>query len=125
MTEDQPEVALTPGPERTEGPDRFVTECPNCGCRDLFVRKDFPQKTGLALVTLAALAFVILAASRGTFYLGVWVLVAAAAVDAALYLVVGKVTVCYRCRAVIRDVPLNPAHGPFELAVAEKYRSLK
>jgi hypothetical protein len=125
MTHDPPEVAVTPGPERSEDPDAFVSACPKCGCRDLFVRKDFPQKTGLALVTIAALAFLILAASRGTFYLGVWVLVAAAAVDAALYLVVGRVTVCYRCRAVIRGVPLNPAHGPFELAVAEKYRSLK
>ena len=89
----------------------------------MFVRKDFPQKTGLALVTAAALAFLILAASRGTFYLGVWVLVGAAAVDALLYLFVPKVTVCYRCRAVLRGVEPSPAHGPFELAVAEKYRS--
>jgi hypothetical protein len=126
MTNDQGEVAVTTsGPARSQGPDGFVTACPRCGCRDLFVRKDFPQKTGLALVTVAALAFLILAASRGTFYLGVWVLVAAAAVDAVLYLVVGKVTVCYRCQVVLRGVPLNPAHGPFELAVAEKYRSLK
>jgi hypothetical protein len=122
MTNDHGEVVVTPGPERTEGPDRPLSTCPKCGCRDLFVRKDFPQKTGLALVTIAALAFLILAASRGTFYLGVWVLVAAAAVDALLYLVVGRVTVCYRCRTVLRDVPLNPRHGPFDLAVAEKYR---
>jgi hypothetical protein len=97
--------------------------CPNCGCRDLFVRKDFPQKTGLLVVVVAGLAFLFFAARRGTFYLGVWVLVSAAAIDALLYALVPKLTVCYRCRAEFRGLPLNPAHGGFELAVAEKYRT--
>ena len=100
-----------------------LTSCPRCGCRDLFVRKDFPQKTGLAVVVVAGVAFLALAARRETFHLGVWVLVSAAAVDALLYVFVPKVTTCYRCRADFRGAPLNPAHGPFELAVAEKYRA--
>jgi hypothetical protein len=103
--------------------DQPLTTCPHCGCRDLFVRKDFPQKTGLLVVVIAGAAFLALAARRGTFHLGVWVLVAAAAVDALLYAVVPKVTTCYRCRSDFRGVPLNPEHAPFELAVAEKYRS--
>ena len=100
-----------------------LTTCPHCGCRDLFVRKDFPQKTGLAVVVIAGVAFLVLAARRGTFYLGVVVLLAAAVVDAMLFAFVPKVTTCYRCRSDFRGVPLNPDHGPFELAVAEKYRS--
>ena len=104
----------------TDGP---LSACPNCGCRDLFIRKDFPQKTGLLVVVIAGVTFLVLAARRGTFYLGVWVLLAAAAVDALLYALVPKVTTCYRCRSDVRGAPLNPAHGPFELAVAEKYRS--
>ena len=103
--------------------DAPLSACPRCGCRDLFIRKDFQQKTGMAVVVIAGLAFLALAARRETFYLGVWVLLAAAAVDALLYLFVPKVTTCYRCRADFRGVPLNPEHGPFELAVAEKYRS--
>ena len=99
-----------------------LTTCPACGCRDLFVRKDFPQKLGLAVVVVAAVGFLVLAARPATFYLGVWVLVVAAAVDLLLYGFVPKVTVCYRCRAEFRGRPLNPDHGPFELAVAEKYR---
>jgi len=99
-----------------------ITACPNCACRDLFVRKDFPQKTGLSVVVIAGVAFLVLAARRETFHLGVWVLVAAAAVDALLYFFVPKVTTCYRCRSDFRRVPPNPDHGPFELAVAEKYR---
>jgi hypothetical protein len=104
-------------------PAESINACPSCGCRDLFVRKDFPQKLGLGLVVVAGVTFLLLAAYRGTFYLGVWVLVAAALVDGLLYLMVGKVTVCYRCRAEMRGVPPNPEHRPFELAVAEKYRA--
>src|SRR3954467_5089556 len=98
MTNDQGEVAVTtPGPARSQGPDGFVTACPKCGCRDLFVRKDFPQKVGLFIVLGAAGAFLILAASRTHFYLGATVLLVAAAIDAALYVFVPKITVCYRC----------------------------
>src|SRR5688500_832316 len=101
---------------------QILDVCPQCECRDLFIRKDFPQKLGLGLVILAGLAFLILAANPSTFYIGVWILVAAAVIDAAIYLFVGKLTVCYKCRSEYRDRPLNPTHEPFELAVAEKYR---
>jgi hypothetical protein len=104
------------------GEDEFLTQCPQCGCHDLFIRKDFPQKIGLAIVAAAAIAFLALAAKRETFYLGVWVLVIAAAIDAVLYALVPKVTVCYRCRAEFRDRPINPEHEGFELALGEKYR---
>ena len=88
----------------------------------MFIRKDFPQKLGLFIVILAAVSFLVLAASRRFFYLGVIVLLVAAMVDAALYAIVPKVTVCYRCRAEFRDRPINPAHHGFELATGEKYR---
>src|SRR6476469_2535807 len=102
--------------------DEPLSNCPACGCRDLFVRKDFPQKLGLAVVIGAGVVFLALAARPATFFLGVWVLVLSVLVDAVLFFFVPKVTVCYRCRAEFRGRPLNPAHGPFELAVAEKYR---
>jgi len=96
--------------------------CPNCGCPDLFVRKDFPQKIGLLIVATAALTFFILAANPHRFYIGAWVLVAAAVIDALLYLFVPKITTCYRCRADFRNVPINPRHDGFELSIGEKYR---
>jgi hypothetical protein len=86
------------------------------------VRKDFPQKLGLTVVAAAAVAFLILAARPGTFVIGVWVLVAATAADALLYVFVPRVTVCYRCRAEFRGVPVNPDHEGFDLATGEKYR---
>ena len=69
-----------------------------------------------------AVSMLVLAANPRTFYIGVMVLGLAVVVDAALYLLVGKVTVCYRCRGEFREVPVNPEQGGFELAVAEKYR---
>jgi hypothetical protein len=99
-----------------------LSGCPDCGCKDLFVCKDFPKKLGLSIVTVAAIAFLVLASSRSTFYLGVGVLIVAAGVDAALYFVVPRMTVCYRCRREFRNVPINPEHEGFELAVGEKYR---
>ena len=106
-----------------EGQREYLQACPACGCGDLFIRKNFPQKLGLAIVAGAAIGFLVLAANPVTFYLGVYVLIAAVVVDAVLYLFVKRVTVCYRCRATFRDAPLNPEHGAFELSIAEKYRS--
>jgi len=99
-----------------------LTQCPQWGCKDLFIRKNFPQKIGLSIVIVAAVAFLWLASSRQRFYLGAIVLLAAAVLDAALYWFVPKITVCYRCRAEFRDVPINPDHEAYELAVGEKYR---
>ena len=67
--------------------------------------------------------FLILAARPTTFFLGVWVLVVSVLVDGVLFCFVPKITVCYKCRAEFRDVPVNPEHGGFELAVGEKYRA--
>jgi len=100
-----------------------LTACPSCGCNEMFVRKDFPQKLGLAIVVVAGGAFLVLASSRQRFYLGALVLLAAAVLDLVLYAFVPKMTVCYRCRAEFRGVPMNPEHGPYELAVGEKYRT--
>lgn len=103
--------------------DPVLETCPNCGCRDLFLRKNFPQRVGLTLVTLAGIAFLILAAWRQTFWIGASVLFVAALVDALVYACVGKLTVCYRCRSEFKG-PINPNHHGFELAVGEKYRHL-
>jgi hypothetical protein len=103
--------------------EQYLSACPQCGCGELFVRKDFPQKLGLGIVVVAGASFLVLAAWRELFYIGVMILAAAVVVDAVLYMVVRKVTVCYRCRAEYRDVPVNPEHEGFELAVGEKYRS--
>jgi len=99
-----------------------LTTCPKCGCRDLFVRKDFPQKLGLAILILAGGSFLVLSAWRSMFFWGAMVLLGAVILDAVLYLVVPRVTVCYKCRGEFREVKVNPEHHGFELAIGEKYR---
>src|SRR4026208_2303746 len=102
----------------------LMDHCPHCGCRELFIRKNFPQNLGLTIVIIAGLTFLILSAFPRLSYLGVGVLLAATLLDFLLYFFVRKITVCYRCRSEFRDQPVDPRHGGFELAVAEKYRSI-
>lgn len=42
-------------------------------------------------------------------------------IDAIIFLFVGRVSVCYKCRAEFRQVAYNPDHGGFDLATSEKY----
>lgn len=96
-----------------------VDACPICRGRELFSRKDFPQRLGLAIVVIAGLASIYFFANN--FILAYAILAAAALIDLALYLAIGKVTVCYACRAEYRRVRPNPAHEGFDLATSEKY----
>jgi hypothetical protein len=99
--------------------DNRVDLCAVCGCRELFIRKDFPQKLGLAVVLIAGVASIIL--FKRNFLAAYAVLAAAMAVDFLWYLMIGKVTTCYACRAEYRKGALNPAHQDFDLATSEQY----
>jgi len=99
---------------------RVVRRCALCPGREFFIRKDFPQKLGLIFVILAGLIASVFYYEENvpaTFAtLGAMVLI-----DAAIYLLVGRVTVCYRCRAEYRRVAYNADHQGFDLATSEKY----
>jgi len=98
-----------------------ISVCPCCGGDELYVRKDFPQKPGLiSVVIVAAASFYLFGKGQLLWALGI--LLAMIVVDFVIYLLVPRVTVCYRCRAEFRDVPINPEHRGFDLATAEKYR---
>ena len=99
--------------------DHLVDRCVVCGGSELFIRKDFPQRLGVAVVVVFGLAAI--------YYFTVSVLIAwsilaaAVLVDLVIYAFLGKVTTCYVCRAEYRKCPLNPAHEGFDLATSEKY----
>jgi hypothetical protein len=91
----------------------MVERCPACGSALLYVQRDFNQRAGLAVVVVGALL-----APFTPFYAS---LVVAVLIDAALYLLLPEITVCYRCHAHFRRFRRNPAHGPFDLHLAEQY----
>ncbi len=96
-----------------------VDACAVCGCRELFIRKDFPQGVGLAVVIIAGALSIYF--FRSNFMVSYAILAAAIAFDFVLYLLTGRVTTCYACRAEYRKVGQNPSHEAFDLATSEKY----
>jgi hypothetical protein len=103
------------------GAEGNLPACAVCGNPELYKKKDFPHGLGLAVLTVACLASIITYA----YYLPGWtwaILIGSAAFDGLLYLVVGDVIVCYRCGAQFRGYPTDPAHRPFDLGIAERYR---
>lgn len=97
----------------------MVDCCAICGGRELFVRKDFPQRLGLGVVIVFGLAAVYCFTISPLL---AWsVLVAAALIDLIVYVCVGRVTTCYSCRAEYRKCRLNAAHEGFDLGTSEKY----
>jgi predicted RNA-binding Zn-ribbon protein involved in translation (DUF1610 family) len=95
------------------GESRVVEACPACGSTLLYVQRDFNQKAGLAIVIAGA------ALAPFTPYYSS--LVVAALVDAALYMLLPEITVCYRCHAHFRGFARNPRHQAFDLHLAEQY----
>lgn len=108
-------VTLTDAIRQEERVDR----CSLCGCRELFVRKDFPQFLGFLIVVAAGLVSIFTLKTHTFISWGV--LVGAVLVDMVIYYLVGVVTVCYACRAEYRRCALDPAHQGFDLARSEKY----
>ena len=99
----------------------LLTSCRVCGNHELYIQKDFPHWLGMGILVAACLASVV---TYALYYIKTtWIiLIGSAAVDGILYLLMGDVVVCYRCRAQYRGFPRNPEHHPFELATGEKYR---
>ena len=101
--------------------DDQLWQCLVCPSTELYIRKDFSQRLGVAIVVLG-----IIVSSVFWFYrMPYWtygVLFATALLDVVLYLVVGNVLHCYRCQAQYRSVPGLENHCGFDLETHEKHR---
>lgn len=96
--------------------------CLVCPSRDLYVRKDFPQRLGVAVVVAGILGSSI----AWAFHLVYWtfgILFATALIDFVLLFLVGNSLMCYRCHAQYRDIDLE-AHAAFDLETHERHRQL-
>jgi len=101
-----------------------VERCAFCGNRAFFLQKDFDQRLGCLLMAVSlALALLV-----GWKFGWIWftpALLASVVVDWIVAARVGAVTICYRCDAEYRDVPLNPRHRAYAPHIAERYAGTK
>ena len=98
-----------------------VTHCAVCPSTELYVRKDFSQALGVAIVVVG------FAVSSVFWYwrMPMWtyaVLFATALIDVVLYLTVGNLLQCYRCQAQYRGLTGLEGHQSFDLETHEKHR---
>src|SRR6185369_4922364 len=87
----------------------------------LFVRKDFPQRVGVAVVVVGIVASCVAWAYMAVIATFA-ILFATALIDVVLYLVVPDALMCYRCGAQYRGFGGLSAHGAFNLETHERYR---
>ncbi len=101
--------------------DGKLTRCVVCPCRELFVRKDFNQRLGVAvIVTGFALSTVAWAFRRPLWTFAI--LFATAAIDMVLYFTVGNLVQCYRCHAEYRGLGDLESYEQFSLETHERFR---
>jgi hypothetical protein len=102
-----------------------LRRCLVCPSSDLFVRKDFPQRLGVAIVTVGFLLSCV-AWHYQYLILTFGILFATAGIDVVLYAIVGESLVCYRCGAEYRLLDGGiEGHGAFNLETHERYRQQK
>lgn len=92
--------------------DSIIASCAACGHDQLYFQKDFNRTTGVALVVLGS---IFVPWTYGLSLLGVTIL------DYVVWRLVKNVIVCYRCQAVHRGYPPNPALKPFDLVTHDRH----
>ena len=100
-----------------------IHRCLVCPSTELYARKDFPQRLGVALVIAGFIGSSIAWAN----YQVLWsfaILFGTALVDLLLYLVMGESLTCYRCHAQYRGFEEIERHGGFDLETHERYRQM-
>jgi hypothetical protein len=105
----------------SHGSAERVSHCLLCSSTELFVRKDFSQPLGIAIVVIGFVASSIFWYWR----MPLWtyaVLFGTALIDVILYLTMGDLLECYRCRAQYRNVQSLGDHPSFDLETHEKHR---
>ena len=100
-----------------------IHRCLVCPSTDLYARKDFPQRLGVALVIIGFVASSIAWANYMVFWTFA-ILFTTALIDLVLYIVMGESLTCYRCGAQYRGFDEIELHGGFDLETHERYRQM-
>jgi hypothetical protein len=100
-----------------------INRCLMCPSTELYARKDFPQRLGVALVVTGFIASSIAWANYQVL-LTFAILFFTALVDLVLYVVMGESLTCYRCHAQYRGFEDIELHGGFDLETHERCRQM-
>jgi len=101
-----------------------VERCAFCGGRAFFVQKDFDQRLG-CLAMGVSLALALLVGWKAGWIWFTPVLLATVLVDWVLAAQIKLVTICYRCDAEYRHVPIHPRHRGYDPHIAERFAEKK
>jgi len=101
-----------------------VAQCAFCGGHAFFLQKDFDQRLG-CLVMAVSLAVALFVGWRAGWIWFTPVLLVSVVVDWIVAAKIKPVTICYRCDAEYRDVPVHPRHEGYDPHVAERYAETK
>lgn len=100
-----------------------LNRCLVCPSTDLYARKDFPQRLGVALVIVGFVGSSIAWFNYQVFWTFA-ILFATALIDLLLYVIMGESLTCYRCGAQYRGFEEIELHGGFDLETHERYRQM-
>jgi hypothetical protein len=104
--------------------DERLHRCLVCPSRDVYLRKDFPQRLGVVIVVLGFAASTI----TWAYSWPIWtfaILFATALVDVVLYVVMPNALACYHCGAQYRGLPHSEQYSGFDLETHERHRQQK
>ena len=98
-----------------------LNRCLVCPSTELFVRKNFPQRLGIAIVVVG-LAMSCVAWGHRDLFWTFGILFSTALLDVILFFVVPDCLTCYRCGARYTGTDGMSEFGNFNLETHEKYR---
>jgi hypothetical protein len=101
-----------------------IEACAFCQNHALFLQKDFDQRLG-CLIMAASLGLALLVGWKAGWIWFTPVLLVSVVIDWVIAARIRPVTICYRCDAEYRDVPVNPRHKGYDPHVAERYAEKK
>ncbi len=106
--------------EGAEGLER----CVFCGNHAFFLQKDFDQRLGCLIMAVSLGLALFVGWKFGWIYFTP-VLLASVLVDWIVAARIRPVTICYRCDAEYRDLPVNIRHKGYDPHVAERFAETK
>jgi hypothetical protein len=109
--------------EKALGPEG-VEACAFCDSHAFFLQKDFDQRLG-CLIMAISLGLALLVGWKAGWIWFTPVLLVSVVVDWIVAARIRPVTICYRCDAEYRDMPVNPRHKGYDPHIAERYAEKK